>query len=125
MEKQDFIVRKGGIDIIFMLSNGLKSFDEFKPLKLSPNTILLRLREAQSLGIIEQKLLGGMKGRPKIKYALTGRGGKVLEASKDIKNRYLELNEEVNRLKMEIRKKESEIQTLLFSLQKSYSSNMI
>jgi len=124
---EDFILNKGSLDIIYILANGPKSFDELKRLlKLSPNTILSRVREAQTLGIIEQKLLeetkgksiDEMKGRSKIKYVLTKRGEKILEVSEGVKNRYLDLKKEIHGLQMNIRKKDSEIKSLLFPLQK-------
>ena len=114
---EDFIINRGSLDILYILEDGPKSFDEFKPqLKLSPNTIVSRLRTAQSLGIIEQKLIGETKGRSKIKYDLTKKGEKILEASGDIKNRYLELKKEINELRKGIKNKDSEIEKLLLSL---------
>lgn len=116
---QDFLERKGGLDILYKLAEGKKSFNELESLNLSPNTILSRLREAQALGLIEEKLLRQKEGRSKIKYTLTKKGKKIIEACKSIKKDYLKLREEINNLEEKTRKKEEEIKTLLSSLQRS------
>ena len=114
---EDFILKKGSLDILYMLADGPKSFYEFKtPLKLSPNTIVLRLKAEKTLGIIEQ-LLEETKGRSRIKYRLAKRGKMILNFSGRIRNRYLELKKEINDLEMKKREKEFELQKLLLSLQ--------
>jgi len=118
-EIQEFLKKRGSIDILFNLAEEEKSFNELESLNLSPNTVLSRLREAQTLGLIEEKLLRQKEGRSKIKYALTKKGKEIMDASKTIKKDYLKLREEINKLEEETRKKEEEIKTLLSSLQRS------
>jgi len=114
---QEFLEKRGSLDILFNLAEEEKSFNELESLSLSPNTVLSRLREAQTLGLIEEKLLRQKEGRSKIKYGLTKKGKEITDTSKTIKKDYLKLREEINKLEEEIRKKEEEIKTLLSSLQ--------
>ncbi len=58
MDERNFIQKKGSIDILLQLEESPKSFNELEEaLKLSPNTILSRLREAQKLGLVKEDLL--------------------------------------------------------------------
>lgn len=54
----EFLDAKGSLDVLFQLANREKSFNELKEVfTLSPNTVLDRLREAQSLDLIKEELL--------------------------------------------------------------------
>ena len=119
MELSDFLGSKGAFDILFELGKKERSFNELeKMLNLSPNTVLARIREAQDLGLVEEKLFGG-NGRSKIKYVLTKRGRDVLEAANSFKKDYLRLREKIDELEEERKEKEREIKELLSSLQSS------
>jgi DNA-binding HxlR family transcriptional regulator len=118
-EIQEFLEKRGSIDILFNLAEEEKSFNELESLNLSPNTVLSRLREAQALNLIEEKLLRQKEGRSKIKYVLTKKGKEIMDVSKSFKKDYLKLREEINGLEENIRKKEEEIKTLLSSMQRS------
>ena len=114
-EKQSRIASKGLLDILMALEGGEKSFTELKALKFSPNTILLRLREAQKMDLVDQRLFEIEGRRPRIKYALTKEGKEMLQIYQSIRGRYKELNAELQSLKKEVKKKEKEMKYLLSS----------
>lgn len=111
--------KKAFVDILLMLEGDAKSFSELKALGFSPNTILLRLRNAQKQGLIKEELFsqGGKKSR--IKYTLTNEGRDVLENLLPIKSKYLDMKKEIDDLETEIRTKEQNIKYLLTSILKS------
>ena len=113
------ITEKGFVDILLMLEDEPKSFSELKAIGFSPNTILLRLRNAQKQGLIKEELSpqGGKKSR--IKYTLTNKGRDDLENFLPIKSKYLDLKEDIDGLEREIRAKEQNIKYLLTSISKS------
>jgi len=107
---------KGLFDVLLALEKGEKSFTELKKIGLSPNTLLARLREAQEKGLIVQKLVPIKGKRPRIKYELTKEGKETLKMYESVRERYLELKMELQRLQQEVRKKEKEMKYLLSSL---------
>lgn len=114
-----FLEAKGSLDILFKLAEKEKSFNELEEaLGLSPNTVLLRLREAQSLELIKEELFKD-SGRSKIKYTLTDTGKELLNSLKTVKEDYLNLRKDVGKLEEEKRQKETEIRELLSSVQGS------
>ncbi len=120
-----FLEAKGSLDILFTLAEKEKSFNELEEaLGLSPNTVLLRLREAQSLELIREELFKD-SGRSKIKYTLTDTGKELLNSLKTVKEDYLNLRKDVGKLEEEKRQKETEIRELLSSVQKSISNVMV
>lgn len=118
-EKQSKIMSKGLLDMLIILEDGEKSFTELKGMKMSPNTVLSRLREAQRMGLVDQKLFKIKGRRSRIKYALTKEGEETLQMYHSIRERYKQLNVELQSLKEEVKKKEKEMKYLLSSSSES------
>jgi len=106
---------KGLLDVLMALEKNEKSFTELKPLGLSPNTLLARLREAQEKGLIIQELVPVKGKRPRIKYKLTREGEDTLKMYASVREKYTELKMELQQLQEEVRKKEKELKYLLLS----------
>jgi len=68
-----FIGKRGSIEVLLELSKEPRSFNELKKLRLSPNTVLARLREAQKLGLAEVVPVSSEK-RTLVKYDLSKEG---------------------------------------------------
>ena len=116
---RNFIFEKSGAMILILLSDKDLSFNELKAaIKASPNTVLARLREAMRIGIVEEKLVKTGK-RALIKYTLTAEGKKLVSDLKDFKGHFITINKELDEIKEKERKKETEINELLSSLQRS------
>ena len=113
--------RKGLLDVLMMLEAGEKSFSDLKALGLSPNTVLLRIREAQERGLVDQRLFPRKGRKPRIKYVLTKEGEEVLKMYESIRERYTELRTELQSLQEEARKKQKEMRYLLSSDHESTS----
>lgn len=106
-------ILKGMIEIPMDLRDGAKSFNDLRRLKLSPNTILARLREAQEQGLVKQKLYPCKGKKAKIKYDLTDEGKLMLTSYESIIDRYIELRKELDELENKLREKEKEMKYLL------------
>ena len=113
MKEDEFLRRKGSIEVLCELEEGGKSFNEFR-LDISPNTLSSRLKEALDLGLIEQRIC--REERTKVKYYLTDKGKELLKAIKSIKDNYFRLKEDVKRLEEEIKRKKKELEKLVSSL---------
>ncbi len=115
MKEEEFLRRKGSIEILCELEEGGKSFNEFE-LDISPNTLSSRLKEALDLGLIEQRIC--REDRTRVKYYLTDIGKELLKAIKPIKDNYFKLKEDIKRLEEEIRGKKKELEELISSIYK-------
>ncbi len=115
MKEEEFLRRKGSIEILCELEEGGKSFNEFE-LDISPNTLSSRLKEALDLGLIEQRIC--REDRTRVKYYLTDMGKELLKAIKSIKDNYFKLKEDIKRLEEEIRRKKKELRELISSIYK-------
>jgi len=103
--------------ILLTLREGKKSFNDLKNiLDMSPNTILMRIREAQTEGLVEDGLVRRKGKKPKISYYLTEEGEKVLETYNAILPRYNSLRKELEKLQKEVREKEKKVRYLLASI---------
>lgn len=112
------IAEKGFLDILLMLESGEKSFSELKTIGFSPNTILLRLREAQRVGLVKEVLFCEKDKKPKIKYTLTQLGRDILTTYLPVKDKYLNLKDDIVRLEKEAKSKQMAIKLLLASVSK-------
>ena len=114
MDQDEFLKKKGAADLMFEISEGPKTFNELVDLiRLGPNTVLSRLREAQSLGLVEERLERKESGRPSISYAITHAGKKAIEPLISIRINYIKLKKELNELKEREKEKEAKITQLL------------
>jgi DNA-binding HxlR family transcriptional regulator len=104
---------KGLLDVLMALEGSEKSFTELKALGLSPNTLLARLREAQSNDLVVQELVPVEGKRARVKYKLTKDGKNTLQMYASVREKYTELKMELQRLQEEARKKEKELKYLL------------
>ena len=115
MREEDFLRRKGSIEILCELEKNGKSFNEFN-LDISPNTLSSRLKEALELGLVEQRVC--REERSKIKYYLTDKGKELLKTIKSIKDDYFRLKNDVKKLEEELKRKKKELEELVSSLRK-------
>lgn len=108
----EYFKKKGGLDLLAELSEGIKSFNDLEDaLPLSPNTVLSRLREAQDLGLVGARAEGG-RGKPRILYELTKTGEEALEPFQPILETYLERREELEQLEERAKEKTEEINVI-------------
>ena len=112
---------KGLLDLLVMLEDGPKTFSQLKVLNLSPSTILSRLREAQEMGLVDQKLYPKKGKRSEIRYLLSKDGVEMLKMYGSIRDRYTQLRMELQSLQEEIRTKEKEMKFLLSTANKASS----
>ncbi len=114
MDLDEFLKKKGAADLMFEISEGPKTFNELVDLiRLGPNTVLSRLREAQNLNLVEEKLVRKENGRPSISYVITSNGKKAIQPLDSIRVNYIKLKKELNELKKQEREKEDKITQLL------------
>ena len=114
MDQDEFLKKKGAADLMFEISEGPKTFNELVDLiRLGPNTVLSRLREAQNLNLVEEKLVRKENGRPSISYVITSNGKKAIQPLDSIRVNYIKLKKELNELKKQEREKEDKITQLL------------
>ncbi len=115
MDKRTRVIEspKGLLDVLMALEENEKSFTELKSLNLSPNTLLSRLREAQTKGLVVQELVPVKGKRARIKYKLTEDGKDTLKMYASVREKYVELKMELQQLQEEVRKKEKELKYLL------------
>jgi DNA-binding HxlR family transcriptional regulator len=112
---EEFIAEKGSLDLLFRLSTKEQSFTDLKiSIKMSPNTVLARLRDATKLGLVEEKLFK-TAGRALIKYILTAEGRKTVTSLGSVKRDYEKLKKELDELKDSEKEKEAKITQLLSS----------
>lgn len=120
MEPDDFLKKKGAVDLMFEVSEGPKTFNELVYLiRLGPNTVLSRLREAQTLGLVEEKLTRKEKGRSSISYKITEAGKRKMKDLEIIKKDYIKLREELKKMKAEEKEKERKINSILSTAKNS------
>jgi len=116
MDEKEFMKKEGGLDLLYELIETEKGFNELrKALRISPNTLSKRLSEAINLELVGFKVDKG-KGRARIKYFLTEKGKKTLETLEPIKDEYIRIRREVQRLKQEIDEKKRELNHLITSI---------
>ena len=122
LASKKWLFERGGALLLIRLSEKDMSFNELKTaMKLSPNTVLSRLREATRIGIVEEKLVKTEK-RSLIKYTLTKEGRAFFDDLRDFKKHFIIVNEELDKIKEEEKKKEAQLNEVLSSLQKSSSN---
>lgn len=114
-----FFEKKGSIDILHFLETP-RSFSELEEAtSMSPNTVSSRLREAQKLGFVEEKLMGKTNDRFRAKYVLTKKGRKMIKSSKKTVIKYMQLRSKIQDLEQKRKEKEKEMEKLLSSLKSS------
>jgi DNA-binding HxlR family transcriptional regulator len=106
---------EGFVEVLLALEHGARSFVELKSLDMSPTTVLKRLREAQKMGYVGQRLVAQEGGRSRIKYGLTTKGRRVARVYAPIRGRYSHLREELGQLEHALHEKRSEMKFLLAS----------
>ena len=116
---ENSIVQKGLLDVLLELQEGGKTFSELKnAIRISPNTVLKRLRELERNGCVLQILFQDEGKRRKIRYVLTEEGMGALSQYASVVERYSRLREKLDRLRGVTRTTEKEIKYLLL-----YGSN--
>lgn len=111
----EFLAEKGALDVLFKLAEKPMGFNELKAsIHISPNTLLMRIKEATNLGLIEETLVRTEK-RSLIKYKLTNTGKKAIDGLGNVKKKYLEVKAELDRIKNSKNEKEKELEEILSS----------
>ena len=112
---EKFLKERGALDLLFQLSKNPKGFNELKTgINISPNTLLARIKDATSLGLIEEALVRTNK-RSLIKYKLTEKGKKTINELDNIKKKYTEIKNELDNIKKLKDEKEKELGDILSS----------
>ena len=115
-EEKPILVRKGLLDVLLTLNGGRKTFADLKEvIRMSPTTILRRLRELQDRGWVDQGLLPVRGRKPRIDYVLTEDGLRLLKHCSSIVDRYVQLREELVGLERAASKTEDKVKHLLLS----------
>lgn len=115
-EEKPILVRKGLLDVLLTLNGGRKTFAELKEvIRMSPTTILRRLRELQDRGWVDQGLSPVRGRKPRIDYVLTEDGLRLLKHCSSIVDRYVQLREELVGLERAASKTEDKVKHLLLS----------
>jgi len=113
MDEKEFVQKKGSLDILFQLDKAPKSFNELKKaLRLSPNTLSDRLKEARKLALIKEEL-AREDGRAKIKYVLSEEGKKTVKKFESIRKEYEKIQKEIASLEEQLKEKENLLRKLL------------
>lgn len=113
----NIVLKEGTFDLMLRLSEEPKSFIELKGGRISPNTVLSRLRMLQKLQLVETKLVEVNKDkRARIKYTLTGNGKKVMKRYLPIKSNYLQIRAAMSNLENQIYEQKDAIKLLLSSI---------
>lgn len=113
MNEKEFLQKKGSLDILFQLDKAPKSFNELEEvLRLSPNTLASRLKEARKLALIKEELTRE-DGRAKIKYVLTEKGKKVVKKFESIRKEYEKIQKEIASLEEQLKERENLLRKLL------------
>lgn len=117
MVEKKILAEKGILDILFKLSDKPLGFNELKvSINISPNTLLVRIKELTKAGLVEEMLIRTER-RSLIKYALTKEGKKTIEGLGNVKDKYLGIKAQLDKLKEEKSRKEKEINELMSSSQ--------
>jgi len=117
MDEREFIKRAGAIEILCELSNGERSFGELKELGIASGTLSKRLKEAIELGLIRQEIRREKDSlKPKVVYQLTEEGRKFIKSIEHVKEEYLRIKREIERLRGEIKEKEKNLRKLFEEL---------
>jgi DNA-binding HxlR family transcriptional regulator len=111
-----FVAQRGFMEVLFGLENGHKGFNDLKTLGLAPNTVLSRLRQAQRLGLVENRLDTKRASRARITYALTPRGRQFVGRFASVKGRFMRLQTELESLEKNRRTTENHMKFLLSSV---------
>ena len=99
---KSLISKKGTIDILIELKDGQKTFTNLKELKLSPNTIVKRLREMQKAGLVEPVLTSsGKTRRMRIEYKLTKEGERAIKNMEKVLMEYKRLKKKLDQMSKE------------------------
>lgn len=113
IDEKEFIRKKGSLDILFQLDKVPKSFSELEEvLRLSPNTLASRLKEARKPTLIKEELTRE-NGRAKIKYVLTEKSKKVVKKFESIRKEYEKIQKEIAGLEEQLKEKEELLRKLL------------
>jgi len=113
----NIVLKEGTFDLMLRLNEEPKSFIELKEGRISPNTVLSRLRILQKLQLVETKLFEVKKDRrARIKYTLTGNGKKLMKRYMPIKPNYLQIRDAMNKLENQIDEQKEAIKLLLTSM---------
>ena len=114
--EEPILIHKGLLDVLLTLNECPRTFTELKEvIRMSPTTILHRLRESQVRGWVNQGL-SPVKGRkPRIDYVLTEDGLHLLKQCSMIVSRYVELREELIGLETAMAETEGKVKHLLLS----------
>ena len=115
VELEGFLAERGALDVLFKLSEKSMGFNELKTsIRVSPNTLLARIKEATKLELIEETLIRTER-RSLIKYKLTKEGKKTIDGLGNIKKKYLEIKTELDKIKSSENEKERELKEVLSS----------
>jgi DNA-binding HxlR family transcriptional regulator len=80
MSKEEFIQRKGAIELVFEIGRGASQFSGLKDkLLISPTTISKRLKEGEEEGLWEEKLLRGPGGEKFRGYVVQDPGAELFD----------------------------------------------
>jgi len=113
----NIVLKEGTFDLMLRLNEEPKSFIELKEGRISPNTVLSRLRILQKLQLVETKLFEVKKDqRARIKYTLTDNGKKLMKRYMPIKPNYLQIRDAMNKLENQIDEQKEAIKLLLTSM---------
>jgi len=113
-QPKPLISRKGAIDILIELKDGHKTFTNLKELRLSPNTIVRRLREMQEAGLVEPILTSSGKARRmRIEYRLTKEGEQAIKNMEKVLMEYKKLKKRLDQVSREQEKILRKMRSLL------------
>jgi|AntDeeMinimDraft_5_1070356.scaffolds.fasta_scaffold03016_2 DNA-binding HxlR family transcriptional regulator len=80
MSKEEFIQRKGAIELVFEIGQGATQFSALKDtLRISPTTISKRLKEGEEEGLWEEQLLRGPGNHKYRGYVVQDPGAELFE----------------------------------------------
>ena len=104
------------LDLLLTLNGGSKTFNELKNLNMSPNTVLARLRNAQTNGWVKDELVRHKDTKSKIAYSLTKEGESAVLKYHFILPQYNELRKELKNLQRKVKEKEKKVRYILSSV---------
>jgi DNA-binding HxlR family transcriptional regulator len=115
-DEMPLLGHKGLLDVLLALKEGRKTFGELKSiLRMSPTTVLRRVRESQDHGWVEQGISPVRGQKPRIDYALTEDGLRLFMQCSSIVDRYVQLREELANLHRNAFETEKKMKMLLLS----------
>ena len=114
MNVKDYLKRTDAIDVLHELSLGEKSISDLRRAGISGTTIMNRLKEGISLGLIE-KVVREEEGKltPVTTFKLTEEGFRILEKVKPILDEYFRERKRVKKLEEEIRLAKKQLEELI------------